>query len=49
LRLVYAQPFDDVNEAIAAGKRLKKRKRAWKVELIERENPDWSDLMEDRG
>jgi putative endonuclease len=37
LRLVYAQPLDDVNEAIAAEKRLKKWKRAWKVELIERE------------
>jgi putative endonuclease len=38
LRLVYTQPFDDVNEAIAAEKRLKKWKRVWKVELIEREN-----------
>jgi putative endonuclease len=49
LRLVYAQPFEDVNEAIAAEKRLKKWKRIWKVALIERENPDWCDLMEDRG
>jgi putative endonuclease len=39
LRLVYAQPFEDVNEAIAAEKNR----------LIERENPDWRDLMEDRG
>jgi putative endonuclease len=49
LRLVYAQAFADVNEAIAAEKPLKKWKRIWKVELIERDNPDWRDLMEDRG
>ncbi len=49
MRLVYAQPFEDVNEALAAEKRLKKWRRAWKVELIERDNPDWFDLMQDRG
>jgi putative endonuclease len=49
LRLVYAASFGDVNEALAAEKRLKKWRRVWKVELIERDNPDWRDLMEDRG
>jgi putative endonuclease len=26
-------------------KRIKKWRRAWKVELIEKMNPDWSDLF----
>ncbi len=48
-RLVYAEAFADVNEALAAEKRLKKWQRRWKIGLIERGNPDWRDLMEDRG
>ena len=31
-------------EAIAREKRLKRWRRSWKVELIERENEDWHDL-----
>ena len=27
-------------------KRIKKWRRAWKIELIERANPDWDDLYE---
>ncbi len=49
LRLVYAESFGDVNEALAAEKRLKKWRRQWKIELIERSNPDWQDLLQDRG
>ena len=26
-------------------KRLKKYKREWKINLIERDNPDWNDLF----
>ncbi|MEM5581052.1 GIY-YIG nuclease family protein [Roseibium sp. AS2] len=44
-RLVHAESFDQVDEAIAMEKRLKKWRRAWKVQLIERENPDWKDLL----
>ncbi len=44
-RLVYADSFSDVNEAIAAEKRIKKWRRAWKEQLIESINPDWRDLM----
>ncbi len=44
-RLVYAEAFDRIDEAIAQEKRLKKWKRAWKIELIERSNPMWLDLM----
>jgi len=45
-RLVYAVPFNDIEAAIAHEKRLKRWRRAWKVQLIEAENPDWADLAE---
>jgi putative endonuclease len=45
-RLVYAEPFDSIEDAIAAEKRIKKWRRAWKVALIEKDNPEWSDLFE---
>ncbi|MGL4635838.1 MAG: GIY-YIG nuclease family protein [Beijerinckiaceae bacterium] len=44
-RLVYADTFGDVTEAIAAEKRIKKWRRAWKETLIEAQNPGWDDLM----
>ncbi len=43
-RLVHLEGFADPLSAIAREKRLKKWPRAWKVALIERENPDWEDL-----
>ncbi len=42
--LVYFETFSDPSNAIAREKRLKKWNRAWKVELIEKENPEWIDL-----
>jgi len=45
-RLVYAEHLDRIDEAIAAEKAIKKWRRAWKIELIERANPDWDDLYE---
>ena len=42
--LVYFEIFDDPENAIRREKQLKKWKRDWKIELIERENPDWRDL-----
>jgi putative endonuclease len=45
-RLVHVQPFATALDAIAQEKRLKKWKRAWKIQLIERDNPDWRDLYE---
>lgn len=44
-RLVYAESFENVEEAIAMEKRLKKWRRAWKIQLIEKSNPDWRDLL----
>lgn len=45
-RLVWAERHDDINVAIAREKAIKKWRRAWKLELIERGNPDWDDLYE---
>ncbi|WP_338466603.1 GIY-YIG nuclease family protein [Novosphingobium sp. ZN18A2] len=45
-RLVYAEPHPDIQGAIAREKALKAWKRAWKIELIENANPEWSDLFE---
>ncbi|HEX9569546.1 MAG TPA: GIY-YIG nuclease family protein [Rhodospirillales bacterium] len=46
-RLVYAEFHDTMTDAIAREKRIKKWRRSWKVELIERDNPEWRDLYED--
>ena len=45
-KLVYFESTNDVNAAILREKRLKKWKRQWKIELIEKSNPDWKDLSE---
>ncbi len=42
--LVWFDSTGDVLAAIAREKQLKDWKRAWKIELIERENPGWRDL-----
>jgi putative endonuclease len=43
-RLVYFEIFDQIEHAIRREKRLKKWPRAWKISLIEKQNPDWIDL-----
>jgi putative endonuclease len=43
-RLVYFEVFDQIEQAIQREKRLKKWPRAWKISLIEKDNPDWIDL-----
>jgi len=45
--LVYYESYRDVWEAIAREKTLKKWRRAWKLKLIESNNPQWRDLYED--
>ncbi len=45
--LVYYETYSDVRDAIARETRLKKWKRRWKLELIEKMNPEWRDLYED--
>ncbi len=43
-RLVYAEPFATREEAKVRETRLKRWNRVWKMNLIERDNPDWDDL-----
>ncbi len=43
-RLVYFEPFADIELAIQREKTLKHWVRRWKVNLIERDNPHWADL-----
>ncbi|TFI57963.1 GIY-YIG nuclease family protein [Sphingomonas parva] len=45
-RLVYAEHYPTIDEAIAREKALKEWRRAWKIELIEAVNSDWADLWE---
>ena len=45
-RLIYAEPYPDVRDAIARGKQLKGWRRAKKVALINAANPGWRDLRE---
>ncbi len=42
--LVYFEITEDVNSAISREKQLKKWNRAWKIALIEKNNPEWLDL-----
>ena len=42
--LVWYEYLPTMLEAIAAEKKLKKWRRAWKIALIEKENPYWNDL-----
>ena len=46
-KLVYYEEYDDPEEAKQREKQLKRYKRSWKVELIERMNPEWRDLNKD--
>ena len=45
-RLVWYEQLESVNSAISREKQLKRWKRAWKLELIEKYNPKWNDLYE---
>jgi len=42
--LVWFQQFTDILEAIQREKTMKEWPRAWKTNLIERDNPHWVDL-----
>ena len=43
-QLVHAEEFQDINDAIHREKCIKKWNRAWKIKLIESQNPGWIDL-----
>ena len=44
--LVYSETFEDIHAAIARETRLKKYKREWKINLIQKDNVYWRDLYE---
>ena len=43
-RLVWFEYFGEIDATIQREKTMKKWKRDWKINLIERENPHWEDL-----
>ncbi|MCL5435672.1 MAG: GIY-YIG nuclease family protein [Patescibacteria group bacterium] len=43
-RLVYYEQTENVTAAIEREKQLKTWKRQWKIELIDKFNPEWKDL-----
>jgi putative endonuclease len=45
-RLVWAERTDSIGTAITHEKRVKRWRREWKFDLIERVNPAWDDLFD---
>ena len=43
-KLVWLEAHDTREQAWLREKQIKEWKRAWKIALIERENPEWEDL-----
>lgn len=46
-RLVWYEVHTDVRTAIGQEKRIKRWRRAWKLDLIEAMNPYWDDLFDE--
>ncbi len=44
--LVYFETHNNIKYAIVGEKKLKKWNRQWKINLIEKENPQWEDLYD---
>lgn len=45
-RLVWYEVHETMESAIQREKTIKEWRRAWKLKLIEKSNPDWADLYE---
>jgi putative endonuclease len=45
-RLVYVECFDTPGDAIRREKQLRKWRRDWKIQLIEKDNFEWRDLSD---
>jgi len=48
-KLIYFEQTTGIEAAIAREKQLKNWNRAWKNELIEKQNPRWIDLSAEMG
>jgi len=46
-QLVYFELHEEMTAAIEREKQLKKWRRQWKLELIEKDNPKWKDLVKE--
>ena len=46
-RLVWFETYDDPTNAITREKEIKKWRRAWKIDIIEKTNHDWRDLYDE--
>ncbi|MCK5510611.1 GIY-YIG nuclease family protein [Candidatus Parcubacteria bacterium] len=46
-KLVYYEEYQNIQDAIVREKELKRHKRQWKIELIEKDNPAWRDFFKD--
>lgn len=44
-RLVWYEEHVDIRDAIEREKKIKRWRRAWKVAVIEKNNPEWSELL----
>lgn len=44
--LVHSEPFEDKWAAADRERMLKNWKRQWKIDLIQKSNPEWHDLYE---
>jgi putative endonuclease len=45
-RLVWFEQHGNIGSAYYRERQIKKWRRAWKIELIEKDNPDWDDLYD---
>jgi putative endonuclease len=48
-KLMYYEVLSSAEESQQREQQLKKWNRQWKIELIEKENPEWKDLSQDLG
>jgi putative endonuclease len=46
-RLIHAEPFSEIRDAIAREKQIKAWRRSHKLDLIAQTNPEWRDLGEE--
>jgi putative endonuclease len=44
-RLVHAEPYNSIDEAVRREKAIKAWLRLWKLRLIQEHNPEWRDLF----
>ena len=45
-RLIYLEEFSSIIEARARERTLKRWRRAWKISLVDKFNPEWRDLAD---